>query len=345
MSPKVSVVVPIYNVEPYLSQCVESLLTQTLRDMEIVLVDDGSPDRCGEIADGFAQDHSNVKVIHQSNAGLGPARNSGMSVATGEYIGFVDSDDWVMPTMFEKLYKAAKRVDADICVGGYREVSDGRIIGEKIHPNAGRLLTTSHDVQYTREQLFGHLPGDVETEAFPMQVWTSIYRRAFVQSDGLRFRNILSEDTVFNLDAYNVAKTITFIGETSYCYRMGDHPSIMRTFSENKLLQYEEFIRTLYREAENTDNAHNACVRVKYAAIQYIRLYAGIVEKSNLNIGEKISHLRTLTRTDMMKKYSSGYPVEMLPKLQRIFQKTLSNKHYMLALCLLWGSRLLKHGK
>lgn len=117
MKPKVSIVVPIYNVEKYLKNCVDSLLNQTLEDIEIILVDDGSPDKSGEIADEYMRNEKRIKVVHQSNAGLGPARNSGMAVATGEYIGFIDSDDWTQPEMFERLYEAAVLENADIVVG------------------------------------------------------------------------------------------------------------------------------------------------------------------------------------------------------------------------------------
>ena len=109
MIPKVSIVVPMYGVEPFLNKCVDSLLAQSLHDIEIILVDDGSPDRCGEIAEEYAIKDNRVKVIHQKNSGLGPARNTGMAAATGEYIGFVDSVDWANNCMFERLYNAAKK--------------------------------------------------------------------------------------------------------------------------------------------------------------------------------------------------------------------------------------------
>lgn len=345
VQPKVSVVVPIYNVEPYLSECVDSLLSQTLSDIEIILVDDGSPDRCGDIADEYAKENTNIKVIHQNNSGLGPARNSGMMVAEGEYIGFVDSDDWVKPEMFEQLYKFAAQSDADICIGGHCDVSNGTVLLEKKHPYAGKVLINSHDINHVREQLFGHLPEDDETEAFPMQVWTSIYRRDFILSFGLRFRNILSEDTMFNLDAYKVARAMVFTAGTDYCYRMDNQPSIMRSFSENKLYQYENFVKALYIEAENSDNWELCCLRVKRAATQYVRLYAGLVENSGLLLLEKKRYLHTLSQSNMMKKFCAGYPLETLPVLQRIFQQALENGHFYIALLLLWTRRMMKKGR
>ena len=119
MIPKVSIVVPMYGVEPFLNKCVDSLLAQSLHDIEIILVDDGSPDRCGEIAEEYAIKDNRVKVIHQKNSGLGPARNTGMAAATGEYKGFVDSDDWIEEDFIEILYKNMKKENADISIIGY----------------------------------------------------------------------------------------------------------------------------------------------------------------------------------------------------------------------------------
>ena len=185
--PRVSVVVPIYNVEPYLKKCVESLLSQTLEDIEILLVDDGSPDRCGEIADEYAAREPRVKAFHQKNAGLGPARNTGIEHATGEYVGFVDSDDWVDSQMFERLYSAAAKCDADIVVGGHRDVVEGHVRVAKPHPLAGVTLYGSDEIMPVRNRLFGHAEDDNTVEAFPMRVWTAIYRNDFLRTNRLRF--------------------------------------------------------------------------------------------------------------------------------------------------------------
>ena len=100
---KVSIVMPAYNVEKYLRQCMDSIVNQTLKDIEIIPVDDGSPDKCGKIMDEYAAADSRIKPIHQSNGGYGKAVNAGINAATGEYIGIVETDDWAEPDMFEKL--------------------------------------------------------------------------------------------------------------------------------------------------------------------------------------------------------------------------------------------------
>ena len=115
---KVSVIVPVYKVENYLKKCVNSLINQTLKDIEIILVDDGSPDSCGKICDEYAKNDSRVKVIHKQNEGLSEARNVGIMAAKSPYIGFVDSDDYVAEDMYEMLYENLIKTNADVSVCG-----------------------------------------------------------------------------------------------------------------------------------------------------------------------------------------------------------------------------------
>lgn len=119
---KVTVVVPVYNVERYLKRCIESLKNQTLKEIEIVLINDGSKDKSGEICNEYASKYENIKVIHQLNRGLSGARNTGIKVAQGEYIGFVDSDDYVEKDMFERLYNQAKEYSCEIACCGVKNI-------------------------------------------------------------------------------------------------------------------------------------------------------------------------------------------------------------------------------
>lgn len=139
-------------------------MAQSLHDIEIILVDDGSPDRCGEIAEEYAIKDNRVKVIHQKNSGLGPARNTGMAAATGEYIGFVDSDDWANNCMFERLYNAAKKNNADIAVGGHCDWREGKVIRSKRHPLAGKTVMDRSEIDEIRRNLYGRSIDDKVTE-------------------------------------------------------------------------------------------------------------------------------------------------------------------------------------
>ena len=116
--PKISIIVPVYNVEKYLRKCVDSILNQTFKDFELILVDDGSIDTSGKICDEYNLKDNRIKVIHKENGGLSSARNAGLDIAQGEYIGFVDSDDWIELDMYEELYKICKENDTDVGIVG-----------------------------------------------------------------------------------------------------------------------------------------------------------------------------------------------------------------------------------
>ena len=122
MFPKISVVVPIYKVEKYLDRCIYSIINQTYTNLEIILVDDGSPDNCPKICDEYASKDNRIKVIHKQNGGLSSARNAGIKVATGDYIGFVDSDDFIELDMYEQMYKVAYENDVDLVMSDYYKV-------------------------------------------------------------------------------------------------------------------------------------------------------------------------------------------------------------------------------
>ena len=112
--PELSIIVPVYKVEPYLRRCIDSILAQTFRDFELILIDDGSPDNCGAICDEYAAKDSRIIVIHQKNQGVSAARNAGLDIAKGTYLGFVDSDDWIEPEMYETMIATAKEKQVDV---------------------------------------------------------------------------------------------------------------------------------------------------------------------------------------------------------------------------------------
>ena len=119
---KLSIIVPVYNVEPYLRRCIDSILAQTFTDFELILVDDGSPDNCPAICDEYAEKDPRIVVIHKQNGGLSDARNAGLDIARGEYIGFVDSDDYIDAEMYEKMYNAAIMHNSDIVSCAYERI-------------------------------------------------------------------------------------------------------------------------------------------------------------------------------------------------------------------------------
>lgn len=201
---KVSIIVPVYNVEQYLKACMESILSQTLKEIEIILVDDGSTDKSGEICDFFKKQDERVKVIHKENGGLSSARNTGIYVASGEYIGFVDSDDLIKNTMYEKLYYNAKQAEAQIAACCHETFF------EKIKETA---RAGKKDVWNREEAIkfffLRKLSESVCDKIFERKLWTDMF---FPENE-------INEDTITLCSLLTRSEKVVFIDSIQYFYR------------------------------------------------------------------------------------------------------------------------------
>ncbi len=224
--PIISIIVPVYKVENYLDACIESILNQTFRDFELILVDDGSPDRCGAICESWACRDNRIKVIHKENGGLSSARNAALDIATGEYIGFVDSDDTVHPQMYELLHYYAEKDGSDI-VGQRRWQAIKKEVYDFEMEDAPCVVMSS------REALENY--HNVVNGLFWMTVMTKLFRRDIFQN--LRFREgIIFEDEDIMPQILQNAQKITIIPHHIYNYTFSPN-SIMRSdFSPKKYM-------------------------------------------------------------------------------------------------------------
>lgn len=206
---EVSIIVPVYQVEKYIRQCVDSILAQTFTDFELILVDDGSKDRSGEICDEYAGMDERVKVIHKENGGLSDARNRGMDQATGKYFMFVDSDDYIAPTMVESLYSRILCENADIAACNFLFAFDNAREKNFSTEIKAEVLTGS-DIFYYRknERNFG-----IWTVA-----WNKLYKRETFQNVRFRFGKF-HEDEFWANDIYQMEIKVVTIPECLYCYR------------------------------------------------------------------------------------------------------------------------------
>jgi len=218
MTVRVSVIVPVYNVKHYLARCVDSILRQTMQDFELILVDDGATDGSGTLCDVYVRDER-VRTIHQENRGLGLARNTGLDHARGEYVCFIDSDDYVGPELLEHLISTAQRHQADAVIGGWTDICpDGR---EKRHIYPEDLFTAEEERCTFILGSVAAPPESREEVLWGMSAWARLYRRDIIERCGLRFvseRIFISEDILFNLDFFGCAKRMATAADASYCY-------------------------------------------------------------------------------------------------------------------------------
>lgn len=202
---KISIIVPVYNVEPFIRKCVKSLVNQTYKNIEIILVDDGSPDNCGKICDAFAKEDNRIKVIHKENGGLCSARNAGLELATGEYIGFVDSDDWVSEDMFEYLLINAKEHNSDItCCRYYRVTSKGI----RVTIQEDKLCI------YNKREAIEELINNLTMRAL---FWNKLFKRKIFNN--IRFpEGKVYEGTYLMHKVFELSEKIIYIPEPKYYY-------------------------------------------------------------------------------------------------------------------------------
>lgn len=221
--PLISVVVPIYNVEQYLERCVNSILQQTYQNLEIILVDDGSPDNSGAICDSYSFLDQRIKVIHRRNGGLSDARNVGLDMASGEFIAFVDSDDTIMPEMIEKLFQRIDIDQSDMSFCGYRQVNqDGDILSEVVLPD--NVLTGFEALKSSYEDI-----GVLYTLA-----WNKLYKKHLFQ--GIRFPvGKYHEDEFTTYKIIDQCVKISIVREALYLYYQRDNSIMQEDYSVKRL--------------------------------------------------------------------------------------------------------------
>ena len=226
---KISVIVPVYNVENHLEKCVRSIQAQTYDNLEIILVDDGSPDQCGLMCDAFAAEDNRIRVIHKENGGLSSARNAGIDASTGEYLAFVDSDDWIDPPMYAMLYKLCLDHQAQLAECSFRSIYPDYIKEET--PCSGRIFTCSpaEAIQY-----------NLQWKYLKPVAWNKLYHRSVIGS--IRYPvGRIHEDEFTTHKYYLAAETIVFADVSMYNYIRQRENSIMGSFRIQNLDGYDAF--------------------------------------------------------------------------------------------------------
>ncbi len=228
----ISVIVPVYKVEAYLDQCVQSIVDQTYKNLEIILVDDGSPDNCGAMCDAWAQKESRIKVIHKENGGLSDARNAGLAVATGDHIGFVDSDDYIAPTMYEELMTRLIDNDSDIAACGVQMVwEDGKTA----------MLTCAGSAVLDNTRAMEAI---VAESWLKQPVWYKLYKRSVVE--GILFeKGKCHEDVFWSYQPIARANRVCVFDTPLYFYRQRSGSIMGESFSEKRLDALEAYEKRL----------------------------------------------------------------------------------------------------
>lgn len=261
--PLVSVIVPVYNVEKYLSRCLDSLINQTLKNLEIICINDGSKDNSIKILEEYSQKDNRIIILNQDNAGLSAARNNGMNHAKGEYIGFVDSDDWVDLNFFEQLYINVKKYNADIGVAGIKRV---------------RSYKWKYHIKFEKEEVIQDINKkfqkcDVPDKCYPVN---KIYKLSELKKRNIYFEpNVYFEDRLFTAQVLINLKTLVTVPNTYYNYWTNPN-SIVKTKSKKKLKdsQYtkEKLMKYLKENNVNLDHYYTKIKKFKILGLTFLKI-------------------------------------------------------------------------
>lgn len=308
----ISFIIPVYNVEKYVEKCVESILNQIEADVELILVDDGSTDSSGEICDFLEKNNNIVKVVHKKNGGLASARNEGLKYAEGEYIAFIDSDDYIADDSLKGLVGLVKKTDVDVCFLKVRKVyEDG----------------TSYDLGECIEKKYvnGKEKNDIlkylsTRPKFPGSAWGKIYRRQFLVDNKLHFpyESRRSEDLSFSYDAIRLAEKYDVYDKDFYMYRQGRMGSItaskltQQTFKDLNMFIEESILKSTVNQTEKSKGDKYL---MSFVAYEYANLMYGY---SNMELEDKNAVYELLNKNKWVLKFSNTLRIRGIYILLRI---------------------------
>lgn len=325
MNPKISIIVPCYKVEQYLDRCMQSLLNQALKNIEIILIDDGSPDNIPVMCDNYAKNDNRVKVIHKKNSGLGLARNSGLDIASGEYVAFVDSDDFVDIEMYLSLYEKANQNNCDaVFCSYYIEKRNGRgwIRSNEIEKDT---MFLGKEIDLFMLDMIASSPSEIIDRRYAMSVWHAIYKREIIENSYIRFlseREIASEDIPFQISFLKRSHRIEYINQ-AYYYYCNNSNSLTATFKKEKFYNFLRLYDILSEEVKHLPDGQIRCDRLflGYTRSQLLRL-------TNSNMSNKLAYLREICNNLVWEKISTRYKINFVRnRFQKWFYKLLLKKN------------------
>lgn len=283
-NPKVSIIIPAYNIAPYLERCLESVRNQTYKEIQIIIIDDGSTDQTGKIADSFAEKDKRFYVIHKENRGVSAARKTGLERADGEYIGFVDGDDYIEPEMYEKLIDLAVEYDADITHCGYQMVFPDRV---DLYHGTGKLrIQDSHTA--VKDLLEGTMvePGLVN----------KLYRHDLFKGIEYDPEIVINEDLLLNFLLFHRVYRSVFLDEPLYHYIVRKNSASTSKWNEHKVMDPVRVLEKMRREEK--DQELRALIDNRYI-YQLVRV---IIFRSNDN-KNLLQKLRQIARDKLAAEY------------------------------------------
>ncbi len=318
--PKISIILPCYNVEAYLAKSIESVLVQIYNDFELLVVIDGSPDNSREIAEQFAKTDSRIKVYEKENGGLSDARNYGLERANGEFIYFMDSDDWIEPKLLEDNLKIVEQENLDFVIFGYIQDNEDTI---------GNIQSSKDIIPKVKQYVKADKQLTIDTHHLGLMgyAWNKIYRKSFLDQHQFRFKKGISlvEDILFNAPIYQISNRIVFNQQTYYHYINRPVMTLMKQFHLNSFELIKMKINVLegFTKEWQMSNSNNILAVALVQGIRYC-IHNLFSFKNQLNFNEKIDFIKVMVSDQLTRKKINQYNAISLA--DKLYKFCIKNK-------------------
>lgn len=335
----VSVVLPIYNVEKYINRCLESVVNQSYRDLEIILVDDESPDRCPEICDEWAAKDSRIKVVHKKNGGLGYARNTGIENATGEYICFVDSDDYIAFDTIEKAYKSCAESKSDIVYYGYNIVdSDGKVT-QVFKPEVDKLIYTEKEVtNIIFPELISPDCSKEKKMNLMLSACTALFSMKLINDTNWRFvseRDIISEDVYSLTRLFGNVTCVSVVPEAFYFYCQ-NNASLTRAYRKDRYEKIKDFYDKSIRLCQELNFPEVVKTRFASAYFAFVIAALKMIVLSEERTAEKLSQIKAIEKDTHLKTVLGRIDPQIESKSRNLIRTALLKKQTLVCYVMLY---------
>lgn len=255
MQEKISIIIPVYNVEKYISKCLDSIVNQTYRNIEVIVVNDGSTDKSGLICDEYAKRYNSIRVFHKKNGGVSSARNLGIDYSSGEYIAFVDPDDYIDKNMYEKLYNSIRKYNSEIAISSFAYIKNG-----KEDPQDTSNIEVIYNKSEAIESYFNN--------TYPFNysfLCNKLFKKGLFDGVRLNTKILVQEDTEVMIKIYDKSKRISYIGQPLYFYELRNGSVTSNKISRGKITTEQAFLEIYNYTKENLPQ-FNSQALLKYTS-------------------------------------------------------------------------------
>ncbi len=320
MKPKVSIIIPVYNAGKYIEQCVYTLLNQTLKECEFIFINDGSEDNSKEIIQTYKNLDNRIKIINQKNQGVSVARNNGLNIAKGEYIGFVDADDYIELDMYEKLYNKAREDNCDVILSDWKNEIDGSFISMNYNFPKNTVL----DRKFINENI---IPYFLESDKLNT-AWNKLYKNKIIKDNKIKFpeKVSLGEDGIFNMRVFSKAKTLKYIDYIGYYYREVEGSATRNILDKDYFKRALEVYKTDIKIMCDIDIDYKTehrlkSIRLISSVISYIYIY---LTSTDLNFKSRYRYTNNMIKNKDVQSALLIYINEKYEKIGR-YEKFILN--------------------